>query len=505
VWSVVICDSPCSLWYNRPVGKKRLHQDKSEVTESKRAGLFVPILLLVVICAACYVNSLPCGFAIDDAWTVIDHPLNSSPHPVIDAFKIKTLVRDYSDAPGVYRPIPVLALWANWKLSHSAWTFHLVNALLHLICVILLYLLVLRLWRRRDLAFVTALLFGVWPTHVESVTWISARNDMVSAAFVLGSLLALVNNRPAVYVAILAGAIFSKESALIIPAVGVAHALISGRRSLWPHLAAFAVLGLMLLGRHYAHWTERAALFVASMPLTPHATALWTVLATMVYLGRYLRMSALPMPYTPIVPTVTTGNVIESVALLLTLLVIWAAFRKRTPGVTAGAAWFVASALATTPMVYSQLQLAERYSYLPQMGVALALAGILLSFGRAGRVVIATMVLAACLFTVTNNRIWTSDTTYWTYSVKMNPDDAAAFNNLGTSLLQEGKTQEAIAPIEKAVQLEPTNAFGHANLGMPYINVGRLSDGSKQLETARRLAPTNPAITEMLKNVRPRQ
>ena len=65
--------------------------------------------------------------------------------------------------------------------------------------------------------------------------------------------------------------------------------------------------------------------------------------------------------------------------------------------------------------------------------------------------------------------------------------------NLGNLLLTMEKTEEALAPLEKAVSLAPNNSFCYLKLGAAYLRLGRLPEAQKELEAAVRLNP-NDAI-----------
>jgi tetratricopeptide (TPR) repeat protein len=63
--------------------------------------------------------------------------------------------------------------------------------------------------------------------------------------------------------------------------------------------------------------------------------------------------------------------------------------------------------------------------------------------------------------------------------------------NLGSLLLEQGRAQEGVAALEKAVAMAPRNAFCHLKLGMAYRQLGRLEDSEEQLIEATSLEPDN--------------
>jgi tetratricopeptide (TPR) repeat protein len=63
--------------------------------------------------------------------------------------------------------------------------------------------------------------------------------------------------------------------------------------------------------------------------------------------------------------------------------------------------------------------------------------------------------------------------------------------NLGNLLMKEGRTEEAIPPLQKAVALATSNAFCHLKLGEGYLRVRRLDEARRELERATQLEPEN--------------
>lgn len=77
----------------------------------------------------------------------------------------------------------------GYSRGYRPGVFAFTNLLLHFLNVVLLYLLAVRLLRSRMAAFACALVFAVMPIHVEVVSWMSSRKDLLATAGVLGSVL----------------------------------------------------------------------------------------------------------------------------------------------------------------------------------------------------------------------------------------------------------------------------------------------------------------------------
>ncbi len=100
---------------------------------------------------------------------------------------------------GNYHPLTMLSLNINYQMLDPAdidiknetfnpFIFQLTNIILHLINTLLVFWLCYLLFKNFPIAFITALLFGVHTLHVESVTWISERKDVLYTVFFLASM-----------------------------------------------------------------------------------------------------------------------------------------------------------------------------------------------------------------------------------------------------------------------------------------------------------------------------
>ena len=84
-----------------------------------------------------------------------------------------------------YHPLTVASLWLNSALFGQASTsFIVVNTLIHLVNTFLIFRFSQQLTRNNTLvSFLVALFWGIHPMHVESVTWVSERKDVLYSMF----------------------------------------------------------------------------------------------------------------------------------------------------------------------------------------------------------------------------------------------------------------------------------------------------------------------------------
>ncbi len=102
----------------------------------------------------------------------------------------------------------------------------------------------------------------------------------------------------------------------------------------------------------------------------------------------------------------------------------------------------------------------------------------------------AALVIAAFAFESRRYaRIFTSEQTLWTYTVRHNPKAWAAHNNLGLALADAGRLPEAMTHYERALQLKPDYFEAHINLGNALLQTGRTAEAIAHFEQALRLSP----------------
>ena len=73
--------------------------------------------------------------------------------------------------------------------------------------------------------------------------------------------------------------------------------------------------------------------------------------------------------------------------------------------------------------------------------------------------------------------------------------------NLGSLLLEQGRNQDAIKPLESAVLLAPDNAYCRMRLGAAYFRAGKMDQAQQELEKATQLDPENAAAHYQLGKV----
>ena len=164
-----------------------------------------------------YGNTLNHGFVWDDTDIIVDNPqlekLSNIPALFLSEDRIE-------GSTGYYRPMT----YVSFALDRAIWGlnpvgFNITNLLLHILVALLFYQVVSVLFKNENLALAAALIFSLHPIAGETVNFHSGgRNTLLCACFVLLSLLFYAKDRRLAAAICFAGAIFSKEFGLLLPA-----------------------------------------------------------------------------------------------------------------------------------------------------------------------------------------------------------------------------------------------------------------------------------------------
>ncbi|MCU0224963.1 MAG: tetratricopeptide repeat protein [Acidobacteria bacterium] len=419
-----------------------------------------------------------------------------------------------------YRPVVMLSLLVDDLAGGGAPPlFHLTNVLLHGAASVLVLLLLSALGAGRWPAAAGAALFAVHPVHVESVAFVSGRTDLLAAVFALAAALLWVRDRGGppqrgllrcgAGLAAYALACLSKEVAFLLPVVLAAWDLALPRpardgwrraRLAWGFGAAAVMAGALVL---------RTAVAGEPLPLSglaPEASpatggrfaSLPGVLLTA------LRLLVAPWPlnaYYTADQVALRGSGVLGVAGLVAavaLLAGWAVLS--TPRFwRAGwlsAAWTVAFLLPGLGLVaHGGAAIAERFLYLPSVGVALLVLGLEGLAPRTRRAGIALAFAAALLvlpLTIARQGVWRSEEALFTSLIRSSPRCVEGYLGLAHSRSRAGRHDDAIGLLEQALALEPRSPRVLLKLGLEYGSSGRLEQAIASLRQAAALDPGYP-------------
>ncbi len=430
---------------------------------------------------------------------------------------------------GHYHPLTWFTLgldYVFWGMNPSG--YHLTNAVLHAVTAWLVYLVIVQLLqsaRRQEeptpallfSATLGALLFAIHPLRVESVAWASERRDVLSGLFYVGSALLYLRGRLRASVAVFAAALLSKVMVAGLPLILLVLDVYPLRRKLGlrllgskvPYFALATAAGLFALGQQRTGVTgtfediEVEPLLRVTLSFFGLAFYLWKSVLPFSLASQYAYSSSPQAFDTPLV----VGSVVAVVVTIAAFLL-----RKKWPALTAAWACYVITLLPVLSILRfdPQQYVADHHSYLATLPFAMLAAGgflILLEQRRAALATacaaVATLVL--CERTLAQTRVWENSVTLWTHTLNMSPLSSLAHNNLGRALADEGRTDEAMEHLRRAVGIRPDYAHAHYNLGQLLMQQGELQEAESHFRRAIEKEPRYAAAQAGLGNCLVRQ
>lgn len=394
---------------------------------------------------------------------------------------------------------------------------HATNLLLHAIVVVLLFNVLASMtsavWRS---AFVAALM-AVYPLHVESVAWVTERKDVLSGVFFVLTLAAYARyargpttSRLAVVAVSLALGLLSKPMLITTPLVLLLLDLWPLGR-LQPGPGAGAVLGRLLKEKWPLFLLSLSSAAVTFVPLLgggrlegldtlPFGRRVGNaLLAYWIYVRQtfWPHPLAVPYPYPDRVPLAETIGAALALA-AVTFVALRAAHTR--PWLLVGWLWFVGMLVPVSGLVQSgEHSHADRYMYLPSIGLSLAVAwGVpeLLGTLRATRLgaVLAVAVVAACV-PLTRRQVsyWESTVALFSHSVAVTTGNALAHRSLAAGLALQGDLAGGEREYREALRIRPESAAARTGLGVLLLREGRLAEALLEQQEALRGNPTAEA------------
>jgi len=471
-----------------------------------RTKLFLSLLLAVALLHA---GALRGEFVWDDRQMIEENPEIGDLGAIPGMFD-RNYFGDRANSE-LFRPLVNVSLaldGAVWADRTTPFPFHLTNLLLHLVAGVLLYALLRRTVPAPGVAEVAAWIWLVHPASAEPVAWIVARGDLLATVFGLATIhLHLAGRRRpslhALAVACWLTALFGKLAAAPVPLLILLVERVPLRQMLEPrHLLRYAAYGIAA-GIYFA---VRANAMGDVVPAGPGLT--WkdpqAVASVVVALALTFRMFAtafipagLCADYSadPVFAEQNLVGIASEPLVVLTafavpaLIVIAILVRRRAPLVSFGLLWFFVAILPVTQVVRIGAVMADRFNYLPSIGIAVLLAAALVRLPR-GRIVLA-IVLLSCMCTLTWRReaVWRDEVSMNRDVLASYPADPDAWNRLGIALGERGARWLEIGAYREGLSHNPRHRYLLKNYGAALYQAGQLPEARRALSEALRLSP----------------
>lgn len=360
--------------------------------------------------------------------------------------------------------------------------------------------------------------FAWHPLHVESVAWIAERKDVLSGLFGLLSLYAYTRyaqsedkrTRTVQYGLALvrfALGLMAKPMLVTWPFVMLLldhwplrrdRGRQGGWRQTWARLVVekwpFFLLTAASCAVTFMAQREEAMMNLENRPLGARIANAIVAYAT--YLAKTVWPQDLAILYPlpdqlPWVKVSISGAVLMGISIL-----VW---RKRMtwPHVLVGWLWFLGTLVPVIGLVQVGRQaLADRYMYLPLIGVLLAIAygarNLAERFGMRSALVPLAVLAAFSVVTLRQLTVWKDSERLFAHTVAVTRDNSVARVNLGVALEEKGRTNEALVQYQEALRIDPNRPAVHNNIANVLSTMGQREQALTHYQEALRLQPGAP-------------
>lgn len=390
-------------------------------------------VLITILLLAVYGNTLNHGFVWDDTDIIVNNSLLKDPENILKFFILEDKI---DTSTGYYRPITYVSFaldLAFWGLNPVG--FNITNLVLHILVSLAFYRVVAALFNRENLAFFAGLIFSLHPIAGETINFhAGGRNTLLCAFFALLSLLFYIREKQFYAVACFTFAIFSKEFALLMPAIFFLYdRTIRKEKSNLSYLPYAVTEICYLVMRSFA--VDKNANLLTSIQISK----LWQLPGLVI---GYLKQMAIPLSLKTMynVPDHAAGSSFIASTILLLSLIGTAVILKKNYEILFSIFLFLIFLLPVSNLFnLGSTNMADRYAYFASFGFSLALAYCICLTNYKVALPILALVCAIYIgIDFQRNRIWKDNFSFFTQMTKDAPELSIGFQNLGYAYYEIG-------------------------------------------------------------------
>lgn len=460
-------------------------------------------IILAVVTLVVFGQTVNAGFInFDDPEYVVNNPL------VTQGLTFKGIAWAFSNFHAAnWHPLTWISHMLDCQFyGLDAGGHHLTSVIIHIGVVIALFLVLLQmtdaLWPS---AFVAAV-FAIHPLRAESVAWVSERKDVLSGLFFMLTISAYVRYARHPWSAMRYGLVLLLfVLGLLCKPMLVTLPLVLLLLDYWPlqrakpawqlsveklpllALSAISCLVTLLAQKHAISPFE-------TYPL--RARLVTAVLSCKVYLFQMVYPAGLAAFY-PFPHSVSIWEKLTALVLLAVISVLGWEERRKRPWLLVGWLWYLVMLLPVAGIIQVGDQShADRYTYLPQIGIYVAITWLATELGALWRVdrvamggLMGVITAALMLCAWKQAGYWKNSETLWRHALACTTDNTIAYVNLGHELYEEGRLDETMALYQKALQIEPDNAELHNNFANALRKSGKQDEALAEYEKAVQMNP----------------
>jgi len=487
------------------------------------------ICLLILLAGGLYLNSLNNLFTNWDDAMIYQNPQ-------IQSLSLGNIKNIFTYARGAtYQPVRILSYAIDfhfWKLNPLG--YHITNIFFYILTCVMVYFALFYVSKglrgktpsdsHGRVAIFGSLLFAAHPVHVEAVTWLAARKEVLQGFFFFLAFYLYLKGREKIgweRIAHLASVLFvillailSKPSAIVFPVVILVYEIAQRKnrwmgfiRSHWLFLAlsilisvifTYILVRVMLDAGGVKPY--RGGSFFNNLLISFYAF-LYNI-KLLIFTVNYSAAYTIPVSHP--IPSLRTFMFI-AITLLLFGVSLWSL--KHTKIIFFSFLFFLVTLLPYLNIIPISTLLADRYVFIASFSYCLLLG---IGFDRfytymnrrfsegffklVAIVLLLSTLTGYSLMTIRQNKIWENSYTLWADAVEKYPDSNAANALMGVVYLQLDMNEKAAKFLEKAVEIFPYDYQSRNNLGIVYGKLSEPEKALKELMIAISLKPEDDSI-----------
>ncbi|PYL33501.1 MAG: hypothetical protein DMF35_06480 [Verrucomicrobia bacterium] len=370
-------------------------------------------------------------------------------------------------------------------------------------------------------AFVAAV-FAIHPLHVESVAWISERKDVLSGLFFVLTLLAYFyyTRKPNIgrYLSVsilFACGLMSKPMLVTLPVILLLLDYWPLKRLSGPSARRVLVekIPLVILSIASAVGTlvaQNEGIGLVRLEVLPLSWRITNALvACLVYIWQMIWPANLALAYHH-PGKLPLWQVAGAAALLVAVTLGVFALRKRSPYLVVGWLWYLVMLVPVLGLIQVGGQAhADRYTYLPQIGLSLAATWGVVDLARFWRYhgailgAAAAIIISALALRAANQVwYWHDSERLWRHALTVTTENDVAHLGLGQLLLDQKRLDDAITELQIVVARHPNDVDARLKLANALSEKkGRMNDAIAQYEAAAKIGAPDPDVETTLANL----
>ena len=427
-------------------------------------------MVLIFVPVVVYMNSLGNPFHYDDSRSIVDNL------HIRDVGNIPAFFHDpslFSEDPesAMFRPLLLTSFALNYAVAEfRVWTYHTVQIVFHVLCVLLLFSIAKELAGSTLAAGAGALAFAVHPIATEPVNYISSRSELFVTFFLLAGFLCFLQyrsgSRSLLWVlAAFAAALLSKSVAIVFPAVLLSYDLIFHRQLLRRQVTLYLSLGAMAVA-YLVAVSRLLTKAVVTDSVRPFAEQIWSQMKAAVF---YLKLLSIPHGLSVDHQFLISDSIGEPLVALACLALLSLLFVAISGSARPGLPLFLLSwwclSLAPSSIIPLNVLVNEHRLYLPAGILALAVGTLASPRNAVGGsptqrqtliwALIACVYFALAVTTVRRNSVWRSVPSLWADAAAKAPLMARAHIYLGEQAERDKDRSAAITAFRTVLERDP--------------------------------------------------